>query len=54
MGFNGGQLLYLAIGGCISNDLRELAVYVDEIAEIRNSIRSGAPVKLSGVGILPA
>jgi putative redox protein len=21
LGFNGGQLLYLAIGGCVSNDL---------------------------------
>ncbi|MGH3635294.1 MAG: OsmC family protein [Mycobacterium sp.] len=27
LGFNGGQLLYLAIGGCISNDLfREAAI----------------------------
>jgi putative redox protein len=27
LGFNGGQLLYLAIGGCVSNDLfREAAI----------------------------
>jgi putative redox protein len=29
LGFNGGQLLYLAIGGCISNDLFREAVIRD-------------------------
>ena len=91
LGFNGGQLLNLAVAGCISNDLfreaarrgirldrvrvtvdsdyagqpaisspieyavevsanadgatiAELVAYVDEIAEIPNSIRRGTPV----------
>lgn len=91
LGFNGGQLLNLAVAGCISNDLfreaarrgirldrvrvtvdsdyagqpavsspieyavevsgsadeatiAELIAYVDEIAEIPNSIRRGTPV----------
>jgi uncharacterized OsmC-like protein len=30
LGFNGGQLLYLAVGGCVSNDLyREAATQGD-------------------------
>lgn len=92
-GFNGGQLLHLAVAGCISNDLfreartrgialrrvvvnvdgdflgspavsagieydvhvegdatdaqlAELVQYVDEIAEIPNSLRRGTPVRL--------
>jgi putative redox protein len=99
LGFNGGQLLYLAIGGCVSNDLfreasarsirlttvrvlvrgdfsgepaisddvsyevevageatheqlEELVLHVDAIAEIPNSVRRGTPVKLSGVRII--
>jgi uncharacterized OsmC-like protein len=96
LGFNGGQLMYLSIAACISNDLfREaakrhitlrgvrvtvegdfagdpavsteityhvdvdadagadvlgLVSYVDEIAEIPNSIRNGTRVRLTGVG----
>ena len=93
LGFNGGQLLYLAVAGCISNDLfrdaraagiklsrvrvkvdgdfvgepaisdeiryeveiagdapenqlRVLVDQVDEIAEIPNSLRQGARVRL--------
>ena len=93
-GFNGGQLLNLAVAGCISNDLfreaagrgltltrvrvtvdsdyrgtpavstpieyrvevigegseddlRALVAYVDEIAEIPNSLRNGTPVSLA-------
>ncbi len=93
LGFNGGQLLNLAVAGCISNDLfreaarrgirldrvrvaadseytgspatstpieyevelsgdasrealADLVAYVDEIAEIPNSIRRGTPVRL--------
>jgi len=92
-GFNGGQLLHLAVAGCISNDLfreartrgitlrrvvvtvdgdfagspavsagidydvqvegdateaqlAELVQYVDEIAEIPNSLRRGTPVRI--------
>ena len=98
LGFNGGQLLNLAIGGCISNDLfreagkrdvalervvvrvdndyvgepavatdigysvelygaaseeqlRDLAAWVDEIAEIPNSIRNGTAVRLTAVKV---
>ena len=98
LGFNGGQLLNLAVGGCVSNDLfrealkrgvhldrvvvrvnsdytgdpatstditysvelygraqdeqlRDLAAWVDKIAEIPNSIRRGTAVKLTGVTI---
>lgn len=93
-GFNGGQLLHLAVAGCISNDLfreartrkltlkkvvitvdgdfsgspavsagidytvevegdatdaelADLVKYVDEIAEIPNSLRRGTPVKIT-------
>jgi putative redox protein len=92
-GFNGGELLHLAVAGCVSNDLfreaarrgveltrvvitadggydgqpatstgityaaevegraseedlRALVSYVDEIAEIPNSLRRGTPVRL--------
>lgn len=57
-GFNGGQLLHLAVAGCISNDLfREAAarqirlsrvvVTADgDFAEIPNSLRRGTPVTL--------
>jgi uncharacterized OsmC-like protein len=57
--------LYLAVGGCVSDDLfREAAaggialttvrvrVNVDAIAEIPNSIRRGTPVKLGKVRVL--
>ena len=95
LGFNGGQLLNLAVAGCVSNDLfreaanrgirldrvrvvaesdyagspaistpieyqvelsgdatdqalADLVAYVDEIAEIPNSIRRGTEVRLRG------
>jgi uncharacterized OsmC-like protein len=95
-GFNGGELLHLAVAGCVSNelfreaqsrgialtrvvvraagdflgepsvsggiayqvevegdgsesDLRALVAFVDEIAEIPNSLRGGTPVSLTGV-----
>lgn len=36
LGFNGGQLLYLAIGGCISNDLfREAALRDIRLSSVR-------------------
>jgi putative redox protein len=36
LGFNGGQLLYLAIGGCISNDLfREAAIRDIHLVTVR-------------------
>ena len=53
LGFNGGQLLYLAIGGCVST-LEELAAYVDAIAEIPNSVRGGTEVKLARVAVVSA
>jgi len=47
LGFNGGQLLYLAIGGCVSNDLfREAAVRGIQLDAVRVVVRgdfSGAP-----------
>jgi putative redox protein len=98
LGFNGGQLLYLAIGGCVSNDLfreaaargirltsvrvvvrgdfsgdpavsdpvdyevelagdatadqlQELVMHVDAIAEIPNSVRRGTAVRLGKVQV---
>ena len=36
MGFNGGQLLYLAIGGCVSNDLfREASARGIRLTDVR-------------------
>src|ERR1700748_1682451 len=47
LGFNGGQLLYLAIGGCISNDLfREAAALDIRLTSVRVVVRgdfSGEP-----------
>jgi putative redox protein len=47
LGFNGGQLLYLAIGGCVSNDLfREAAIRNIELTTVRVVVRgdfSGDP-----------
>jgi len=47
LGFNGGQLLYLAIGGCISNDLfREAAAWGIHLDTVRVRVRgdfSGNP-----------
>jgi uncharacterized OsmC-like protein len=47
LGFNGGQLLYLAIGGCVSNDLfREAAARGMELTAVRVAVRgdfSGDP-----------
>jgi uncharacterized OsmC-like protein len=64
-GFNGGQLLYLAIAGCISNDLfREAARFGVEVHSVRVTVDgdfSGDPavstpvtydVELSGSGDL--
>jgi uncharacterized OsmC-like protein len=40
LGFNGGQLLYLAVAGCVSNDLfREARAEGIELASIRVSVR---------------
>jgi uncharacterized OsmC-like protein len=97
LGFNGGQLLNLAVAGCVSNDLfreaaqrgirldrvriiadsdyvgspatstridyevelsgdasaevlADLVAYVDQIAEIPNSLRRGTEVRLRGRG----
>jgi uncharacterized OsmC-like protein len=47
LGFNGGQLLYLAIGGCVSNDLfREAAAQGIHLSTVRVVVRgdfSGNP-----------
>ena len=47
LGFNGGQLLYLAIGGCVSNDLfREAAARGIDLTTVRVVVRgdfSGDP-----------
>jgi uncharacterized OsmC-like protein len=43
LGFNGAQLLYLAVAGCISK--------VDDIAEIPNSLRQGTHVRLVGAKV---
>jgi putative redox protein len=47
LGFNGGQLLYLAIGGCVSNDLfREAATRGIDVTTVRVVVRgdfSGDP-----------
>jgi uncharacterized OsmC-like protein len=47
IGFNGGQLLYLAIAGCVSNDLyREAPGFGIELARVRVVVRgdfSGDP-----------
>lgn len=47
LGFNGGQLLYLAIGGCISNDLfREAAARRINLTSVRVVVHGdfrGAP-----------
>ena len=65
LGFNGGQLLYLAIGGCISNDLyREAAsqgiALSDATVEVDGDFPGvGAPsapitVTVDGTGDAPA
>ena len=47
LGFNGGQLMYLAIGGCVSNDLfREASVRGINLTTVRVLVRgnfSGQP-----------
>jgi uncharacterized OsmC-like protein len=47
LGFNGGQLMYLAIGGCVSNDLfREAAAKGIRLSKVRVVVRgdfSGDP-----------
>jgi putative redox protein len=40
IGFNGGQLLYLAIAGCVSNDLyREAAGFGISLEQVRVTVR---------------
>lgn len=47
LGFNGGQLLYLAVGGCVSNDLfREANARGISLTNVRVTVRgdfSGEP-----------
>src|SRR5580700_382850 len=53
LGFNGGQLLHLAVGGCISNDLfREAAARGIELKTVRVRIDGdfvGQPMASGGV-----
>lgn len=52
LGFNGGQLLALAIGGCFCNDLRYAAAELGaELADISVSVKlllEGAPLVATG------
>lgn len=52
LGFNGGQLLALAIGGCFCNDLRYAAAELGVVlAEIQVSVKlhlDGAPLVATG------
>jgi putative redox protein len=42
LGFNGGQLLYLAVAGCISNDLfREASAEGISLRRVRVKVRGG-------------
>lgn len=54
LGFNGGQLLYLAIGGCVSNDLfREATARGIRLTSVRVVVRgdfSGDPAVSEPVG----
>ena len=50
LGFNGGQLLGIAIGGCLCNDLRYVAALIErarEISAVSNSIQRGVPVTIA-------
>jgi uncharacterized OsmC-like protein len=53
LGFNGGQLLYLAVAGCVSNDLfREARAEAIELDRVRVRVRgefSGDPAVSSEV-----
>jgi organic hydroperoxide reductase OsmC/OhrA len=53
LGFNGGELLLLAIGGCYSNDILELIQFTDRVAEIPNSLRLGTELKLAESKVIP-
>lgn len=55
LGFNGGQLLALAIGGCFCNDLRyaahELGVALDEIAVTVTLELDGVPLVATSAAV---
>ena len=54
IGFNGGQLLYLAVAGCVSNDLfREAAIDGIDLQRVRVSVSgdfSGDPPVSTDIG----
>ena len=56
LGFNGGELLALAIGGCLCNDLRYVAHEMNvELATIRVSVTlslEGAPLLATEADVL--
>lgn len=46
LGFNGGQLLYLAVGGCVSNDLfREAAARGISLTTVRVRVTAPRPCR---------
>ncbi|MBA3324762.1 MAG: OsmC family protein [Rhodobacteraceae bacterium] len=45
LGFNGGQLLALAIGGCLANDLRDVA---HDLGVALGDVRIGVSLDLAG------
>jgi organic hydroperoxide reductase OsmC/OhrA len=53
LGFNGGQLLALAIGGCFCNDMQAIAGELDvQIADLRVTVKidfEGEPSRATGV-----
>lgn len=55
LGFNGGELLALAIGGCLSNDIEALADQMGlEIADLAVSVSvefDGQPTRAKGAAI---
>lgn len=55
LGFNGGELLALALGGCLSNDIEHLAEQMGlEIADLAISVNidfDGEPTRARSAGI---
>lgn len=56
LGFNGAQLLGLAVGGCFANDLRyvaaEMGVAVGDISISVSVALEGSPIRAVGVDML--
>jgi len=58
LGFNGGQMLALAIGGCFCNDLHyvahEMAVEIESLSVTVSLELDGAPMKVTGATLQAA